>query len=355
MKPWQTAVVGLAFLAIAGCRVDPSIPILERELRLKEDEIYRLRGMLEDMQDCPVTCREHGDGGHVDADGSSRRKSPAASPHGATPPQIELPGKATEKTPDLLKAPAGSMPGGSVPSGVPEVPPELQGPSRPAPSADGPTLDVSDGRAGPRTIESVSFIAAGDSSRVASIALDRVLTGGISADERAGDQGLLVVVEPRDSAGRIVEAPADMIVVVLDPELEGEAMRIGRWEYAAAETANLFRRSPMGSAVHLSLGWPDASPKHKKLHVFVRYVTADGRSLQTDQWVEIALPGEKSARWTPSDQTAQTGPALQGPPPAKDWKPNELPSPPVEAAPIRTATRTSPTSPARPAWSPERR
>ena len=44
MKPWQFAVVGLALLATTGCRSDPNIPVLERQLRLQEDEIYRLQG-----------------------------------------------------------------------------------------------------------------------------------------------------------------------------------------------------------------------------------------------------------------------------------------------------------------------
>ena len=57
MKPWQFAVVSLALLATTGCRSDPAVPILERELRRKEDEIYRLRGQLEEFQDCG-TCQE---------------------------------------------------------------------------------------------------------------------------------------------------------------------------------------------------------------------------------------------------------------------------------------------------------
>ena len=52
MKPWQFAVVSLALLMTTGCRSDPAVPILERELRRKEDEIYRLRATLEELQDC---------------------------------------------------------------------------------------------------------------------------------------------------------------------------------------------------------------------------------------------------------------------------------------------------------------
>ena len=50
MKTWQIVLVALAALATAGCQADPNIALLERDLRRKEDEIYRLRDQLEDCQ-----------------------------------------------------------------------------------------------------------------------------------------------------------------------------------------------------------------------------------------------------------------------------------------------------------------
>ena len=91
-----------------------------------------------------------------------------------------------------------------------------------------------------------------------------------------------------------------MSVVVLDPALrdeEGKAACVARWDFTAAETAAMFRRSGANRAIHLTMTWPGDPPKHGKLHLFVRYVTADGRKLEADQPIEVALPGEKSARW----------------------------------------------------------
>ena len=51
MRTWQVALLGGALLAVAGCRTDPAIPLLERQLRQQEDEIYRLRAQLEGCQD----------------------------------------------------------------------------------------------------------------------------------------------------------------------------------------------------------------------------------------------------------------------------------------------------------------
>ena len=183
----------------------------------------------------------------------------------------------------------------------------MPGPAEPGgPSLDGPGRE--EDRHPPRarhtaaSAESaalVPFDPSGDSRQVASITLDRRLTGGISAGDGEGDQGLLVVVEPRDAAGRPVDAPAEVSVVVYDPavqEEDGHAALVARWDFSAAETAALFRRAGPEQAIHLAGGWPAELPKHNQLHVFVRYVTADGRKLEADRPVEVALRGDRTAR-----------------------------------------------------------
>jgi hypothetical protein len=356
MKPWQFAVVSLALLATTGCRSDPAVPILERELRRKEDEIYCLRAKLEDLQDCG-TCQEVTTGGPrpTPAEPNGAPRSRLAAPGGIAPPSIEMPGQPSSSIPEALKAPT---PGGSSPAGVPEVPESLRGPSKPLSPKDlelptkptsrnrSPAPLDSDGLAlerGPGGINSrsgrvklASFLAsaqplapAGDSRRVDSITLNRALTGSILGDDRTGDQGLLVVIEPRDADGRTVDAPAEINVVVLDPALRGDACRVARWDFTAAETVGLFRRSSSGQAIHLAVAWPANRPIHRKLHLFVRYVTADGREVERDQPIEVVLPGDQADHGTTAD--AVTGPSSH------------------------TAVRRDDSQPQRPVWSPDRR
>jgi hypothetical protein len=254
--------------------------------------------------------------------------------------------------PDSLKSPAGSLP-----SDVPEVPEHLRGPSKPlggsggssaAPpessnSEDGPALDRDTAAREPRRFNAgparavsaarnaglpsaVPFTPTADSRRVAAIALDRSLTGGIASDDGSGDQGLLVVVEPRDRAGRSVDAPAEMSVVVLDPAIQGDASLLSRWDFSAAETAAMFRRAGHSRAIHLTTTWTGDAPKHNKLHLYVRYVTTDGRKLEADQPIEVALAGQRTAGWKEPDD-------------------------PSSRPPVRSAdTRSN-----RPVWSPNRR
>jgi hypothetical protein len=271
-----------------------------------------------------------------------------------------MPSNSDSKVPSLLQSPAGV-----APSGIPDVPEHIKGPSkslgpsgsslRPpsAPLEDGPSLEKSSGgvtsrsgnfRAASRSSSGEPFTPSDDSRRVATISINRSLTGGIGSEDRPGDQGLLVVIEPRDRSGRAVDAPAEVNVVVLDEALQDAAARFARWDFTAAETAAMFRRNGANRAMHLTMAWPGDPPAHSKLHLFVRYVTADGRKLETDQMIEVALPGDKTTQWKPNQRPAES------PPPAASPAANASPS-----ATPHTATRSNESKPRRPVWSPERR
>ncbi len=362
MKPRKLAVLGLMLLVVAGCRTDPAIPLLERELRIKEDEIYRLRATVEDLQ-CEGQADSHRD--RVRDSKPADEPEPAVSTHrrrgsngsrdtnganGVSNPGIELPSQPSGRVPDALKNPGRPLPPATVPE-VPDVPDEIRGPARSSSSSDdGPSFgrapDAVSSRpgafrtAGGPGVSTIPFTPSADSRQSAAIAIDPALTGGIGPNDGSGDRGLLVVVVPRDASGRPIDAPAEIHVTALDPALKsmGDAARVGRWNFSPAETAALFRRSGSGSAIHLAMGWAGDPPKHNKLDLFVRYVTADGRALEAHQPVEIAMPGDRTARWTPTESPRQ----YDNPPIEREYAP-------------RMATRPVEPKPERPVWSPERR
>ena len=105
-----------------------------------------------------------------------------------------------------------------------------------------------------------------------------------------------MVIEPRDGQGRLLAAPADVQVAVLDPKLPGQDARVARWNLTAAETAAQLRGGA-DSGIHLTLPWRNNRPKHAKLHLFVRYLTGDGRKIEADQPIEVVLPSDRSAGW----------------------------------------------------------
>ena len=152
-----------------------------------------------------------------------------------------------------------------------------------------------------------------------------------------------MVIEPRDARGRLLDAPADIQVVALDPALTGQEARVARWDVTAAEASARLGDGP-DRGIHLNLPWPDRPPAHNKLHLFVRYLTSDGRKLQADGLVEVALPGRPLGGL--DARAASRGRAfLRGGGPRRAA---------ARGALAADGQRLSDPGPPRPVWSPER-
>ena len=148
--------------------------------------------------------------------------------------------------------------------------------------------------------------------RVVSIALNPMLTGGDDLDNTPGDEGVSVVIEPKNAEGIYVPQAGSVSVVVLDPAKTGTSARVARWDFDIGEATSHLRTSALGRGIHLNLPWPNKPPEHERLHLFVRYVTADQRRLEADCEISVDLVGKISARWTPAAPTG-TGRANASP------------------------------------------
>ena len=277
------------------------------------------------------------------------------------PPETEL-GTPTNKVPKSLN------PDNSLPPGL-EAPENIRNPTRGGSDDEGPVLEGGPDRfsslPGRVTMASatsaVPFRPSGDSRRVASIAIDPLISGGIGSGTARAIAACWSRFSRATLRGRAVDAPAEVSVAAFDRSLRGEAARVARWDFTPAETASLFCRTVDGSAIHLAMGWPNRPPQHNKLQLFVRYTTADGRKLEATGPIEIALPGERTARWTPAERpTPDERPvpverAVEREPTANSWRPNETPMTRSSEPPPYIASRTSEPGPERPVWSPERR
>lgn len=312
MKAWKPFVVLALCFGAAACRSDPNIALLERELRLQEDKIYQLQDELELCCDELEAARrklEQAERNPAGAD-SSRRTSARPAPAEVTPnaivpeaiPSVVIPGESGEANPA-----AGAAPGGASGPGFPVRGVGMQ--RKPA-------------------------VIAGSSRQVAAIELNRLATGGFRRGRAAGHEGVLVVIEPRDAQGRIVAAGGQISVVVVDPSLPGDIGRIARWDFAAEESESLLVTDGPAPGLHLELPWPAEPPQNEDLHLFVRYVTADGRKLQADRPIKIELADAPPR----TAQAAQVGPMLTG-------EPGERSSP----APLAAATPTPLLPPSAPA------
>ncbi|MGQ9574707.1 MAG: hypothetical protein ACUVUC_05275 [Thermoguttaceae bacterium] len=385
MKAWQTAVLVLVGLA-AGCRTDPAITHLERENRYLEDVKYALEDELLRAEEELESCRQQNEAlrrAQRRPDRAGRRPEAVREPQLAPPRLPARPEELQDELPPvIIETPAEPSPPGEIPrppqapakapgsssagqthvrpSGqearvseaprfVPDRPPPAATPSAPDPEAlksGTPGRSASPGssrspqqgasRFNPGLSQGVvpiggnAIVPRGDSAEVDRITLNRLLTSGWDMDDRPGDEGIIVVLEPRDAQGRPVAAAAPVSVVLLDRGLPGEAARVARWDLDAQQVAAQFRQMPSGEAIYLELPWPGPPPVHSHLHLFVRYTTRDGRKLEANRELDIALEGQ-GGQWR--EPLRPTGPELGSPAPASAWRPRPLwPAPGEDAA-----------------------
>ena len=269
---------------VCGCRANVSHELLERELLAQENQIYHLEDVADEYEARLNSCHRENEALLAEL-GRSRTGKPATK---APPPVIE------EMSPPIVEP--GAEGSSLSPDGLPLISP--------------PDPNVPEGehmaKAAPR--EPKSRLLGGGKGRPAStkkgpldevvtqITLNRKLTGGHNVDGHPGDEGVMVVVEPLNAAGDLVEVPGKIAIVVLDPAIDGEAARVARWDFESQEAANHIKRTPLGDGLHFDLRWPHSPPVHRVLNLYVRFTTADGRRLQVEKQIEVDPPhGEEPA------------------------------------------------------------
>lgn len=290
-----------ACVAAVGCRKDPYVDayfdMLNAEKRGLEDRIYELEYnyevALKDLEECRAKLAANGEGGAAAAKkGTGTKTKPSQAESAEEPdllPKIELPpgfNSSPGKAPDTGKAPASSPPARST-QVEPAAPVVLAAAEMPVSAEDGDDAAA---------------------SQVTHIFLNPRLTGGQDFDGQPGDDGLSVLVEPRDSRGQFVSRPGKVSIVVLDPAETGDSARIARWDFEADVAAKLLRASSLDRGLHFRMPWPDRPPTHDRLHVFVRYWCPDGRQLEAERQLTIRLPSQTVESWTPRPDRAAPAP-----------------------------------------------
>ena len=309
-------------LVLAGCKTDLNQQLLERELRMQEDQIYHLQDQLlskntrlERTTGENASLRRQlgiGDGG------SSAPGRGSSAPTFVSPPplpKVSVPG---------LTAPGGSGaapsglrfgPGGS-PSSTPTLPPPLTPPPiSPAippglapPKLDGVPPLPSAAIAPP--VRRLSFEESLDGEgRISHLIVNPARTECFDADGDGVAEGLALVIEPRDADERLVTAAGDVVVFVNDPALPpgagfvpavptdpGEGGCIARWDIPEAEAQGHFRRTSRARGLHFLLRWPGPAPQSPTVHVHVVMTTFDGRVHRVDVPVAVHSVGAASAR-----------------------------------------------------------
>ncbi|MDY0168521.1 MAG: hypothetical protein RBS80_18370 [Thermoguttaceae bacterium] len=393
MRIWYAALIVLCCTLAVGCRTNQHIAALQRDNRLKEDEIYRLRWLVEDYEE-ELDRRRESQGSDTEPGLAARTGqsildrlgAPADSTATAQPTQSELPVQVGESmspneflksrdvvrpadgptltVPDMdddVPAPAWPAPAPVEPPGAPEAADEAPRWSPPPARHEKPKpQQATSAYTPPSGNEGAAPRAAKEGRLATQLRIDAHATGGHDLDGRAGDDGLRVVIQPLDENQRLVIAPAEVSIVLLDPNpaLKGDAARVARWDFTADEVASAIRASDDGvEGILLKVVWRDNIPQNEHLHLFVRYTAADGRQLEDQLELQIRLPGTSpSPGW-------KTVPQESPPPPPQEDRATTQPDPPHDrtrlasrSVPAPSPQPETPSQPRlkRPQWSPNR-
>jgi hypothetical protein len=358
---FSVSIVALVCCAPIGCRgPDPSIELLESELRWMEDQLYEmdhqlnihcaqldsarranasLRRQVHDLERQQLTPSTPSS--NRAAPSSGRRPTPATPPPAFEEPDLTIP--------EIDYGPSQSTP--SLKSDGESPPEPTEGPS----PESAPPPDFSDP---PPSLDDVTTRDQVDVG-VSRIVLNSRLTGGFDFDGLPGDDGLLVVIEPQNAAGQYLPLPGDISIDVVDPSRSGIGGRVASWEFDAAETTPLLKKTLLGRGIHLELPWPDRAPKASRLKVQVSYRSIEGQSHRAER--EIRLDRPTVQRRSASSDTALVPTSPEQFPWSPTRKPNianrlladgslEPPTAPVElesAAPSALARRPAPSNTAR--------
>ncbi|HTU25201.1 MAG TPA: hypothetical protein VMF30_07380 [Pirellulales bacterium] len=269
MKTRRILLLAVCGLYLAGCRSGKNNQeLLERDLRCQEDQIYELEAALDQ---CEAELE------------SVRRENQTLKRGGATGGDLSPGGSSNVPIIDLPSDRGGSR---ATPSG-PQDAPAL------------PTVEPGEEFIPPSENPSGANRPEPNDRRIARIVLNKQLTGGVNHQGKGADEGILVVFEPRNARGEMVAEPGDVSIALVDPERTGPQARIARWDFAAKEAFEQFHRSgKLGRGFEFELPWPDAVPQNKKLDLFVRYVTPDGRKLLAEMTIRVNPSGGSQAnRW----------------------------------------------------------
>jgi hypothetical protein len=242
--------------------------MVEQEARMLEDEVYSLESQLASACSAREALQQENEDLRRQLSGGS------GSGGGMTPPARELPSS-----------------GGSRRSAPTTEAPKLEAPSieLPEPSSTPPDTLIP-GNEQPVT-PGAGAMGALDRQPV-ELKINKRMTGGLDRDRAGGDEGILVLVEPRDDQGKLTRVPGAVSVVLMDPSQTGEASRVARWDFQAHEFEKHFKKSPFGTGLEYELKWPKEAPTARDLMLFVRYISPEGTKLTSDTPLAIRLAGD---------------------------------------------------------------
>lgn len=108
-----------------------------------------------------------------------------------------------------------------------------------------------------------------------------------NTDGKPGDDGLYLVLVPRNNAGEFVPTSGALTLVVEETLADGSVSRIGRYEYTAEELRE--QLEPIGSApgLHLPIRFREHIPSGSSVDVYAKFTSEDGTTMVNRRTIQL--------------------------------------------------------------------
>ncbi len=269
---WNFLLLALGLLSLAGCYSNPAyqreIAILRGEIIDLEDKYYSIKSQYESAQIEIQSLR----GNPPNAQGNGNSEEIFGQPRNGNEP---LPNQ--EDNDPIIE----DGEGGDGENDMGGNDGYLTGPEN-------------------RNFESASIPQKSDPAAwVRDIQIDRELSRAQNFDGKAGDDGILLVVQPVDDAGNVIPVAGKIKVSIIDKHEKGERQRIGFYELLEQDVQPIIETSEaLGAGIHLRLNWNRHVPRNRLVRVFVRY-EVEGRRYQASIPIRVNTTADQQANWTP--------------------------------------------------------
>jgi hypothetical protein len=137
-------------------------------------------------------------------------------------------------------------------------------------------------------------------SRVREIDWHPTMCRAQNSDGKPGDDGLYLVLIPRNTAGQFVPSLGALTLVVEETLADGSVARIGRYEFPEAELKDYLE--PVGSApgLHIPIRWTEQRPAGTSVEVYAKLTMPDGSTMVNRRTIPLRKTvGMGPSTWTP--------------------------------------------------------
>jgi hypothetical protein len=277
----------LGSLLFAGCQSNAQYDQVARELRMQEDQLYKLEDYLEEYQ--RLVCKYRSENAALKRQLADHDITPAS---GSRRTDEET--RATPASPDLEVKPPSN--GTTPPSDIetPDIPPldattshDSRGKKR-RPRARG---QASVARADDNDFQTpVARAVALQPAQLAPVARDVWLHGAVLANPTGGGPRLIVKVEPLDKNDDVVRFDGALSLMLTTPNEDGSQASLARWDYRPQEL-----RAAGDGKIQFNLELPPETPAPSATQLWVRLLPRRGEKLLAHAEINLHEPSKFSS------------------------------------------------------------